>query len=104
MMLIVLESLNSSTTGFSIDKSTRDVPQQLAQQPTPGLEMRLDLPLDQRPKPNPPTQEPEEKRRRRREKHERKALMKERKEPWRAQKIAEKLASTREARLVAARM
>jgi hypothetical protein len=96
-MLIVLEFLNSTTA--AIDKPMLKTLEQIAQQPIPGLKLHS---ISQ--KPNPPKQDLEEKRRRRREKHERKALMKDWKEPLRAQKVAEKLAATGEAPLAKARI
>ena len=96
-MLIVLEFLNSTTA--AMDERILKALQQIAQQPISGLKLHS-IPQ----KPNPPKQDPEEKRKRRREKHERKVLMKGWKEPLRAQKVAEKLAATREALLAKARM
>jgi hypothetical protein len=92
-MLIVLEN----STMAAIDEPILKTLEQIAQQPIPGLNLHPQ-------KPNPPEQNPKEKRKRRREKHERKALMKEWKALLRAQKVAEKLAATREALLAKARM
>ncbi|KAE8450383.1 hypothetical protein EG329_006457 [Mollisiaceae sp. DMI_Dod_QoI] len=98
LMLIVLEL---STTA-AIDEPMLRALRQIAQQPISGLEP-YSIPHFH-PKPNPPKQNLEEKRKRRREKHERKALMKEWKEPLKAQKVADKLAATRKAMLTKARM
>jgi hypothetical protein len=97
-MLIVLEFLNSTTA--AMDERILKALQQIAQQPISGLKLYS---IPQKPTP-PLKQDPEEKRKRRREKHERKVLMKGWKEPLRAQKVAEKLAATREALLAKARM
>lgn len=88
-MLVVLESRKSVVP--LVDQAVLETLQRIAQQPILRLQVAESTGVTQS-KPNPPKQDPMEKRRKRREKHERKALMKEWKEPFRAQKVAEKLA------------